>query len=86
MNNADDIVLEVGGCWRYGVGSNCVATTRSTSLERKLRLHIEWNEFKSSGIKDGFFQAAVTRACFSDTGRIPDSSDELHMTAKTDRR
>jgi len=62
---------------------NWEATARSVSLDRKLELEIGRYELRSSGLRDGFFKRAVTTACFCDVGRIPASSEALHIAAMT---
>jgi len=81
------IELTVGGLsgWKKRVVSsmskNCLATTCSIILDKKVRLQMGRNELRSSVFIDGFLRRAVTRACFYEQGRGPVCRDALQMVA-----
>ena len=54
---------------------------RSIIFDKKERLEMGRNEFRSSGFSDDFFRRAVTRASLWESGKLPDCSDALQTAA-----
>jgi len=60
---------------------NWLATIRSISLAKKLKLEIGRKELRSLESSDGFFNRAETRVCLSESGSRPDFREALQAAA-----
>ena len=57
------------------------AATRSTTLDKKLRLEIGRYEFISSALSVAFFNRGRTMACFKVSGKTASLNEALHIIA-----